>query len=90
MIASSEYARADAVKRDFRVGDRVRLPAQRPTQLVGRDGAYVGWSEMMDQYLDKVAIVTWLTNPERGTVLLDIDNGGWFWLMDWLSPADDP
>lgn len=68
-------------------GDRVRLPAVRPKSTYDRAGTDVGWNGEMDQYLDRVSTIDLVT--ETGRILLDIDDGEWVWLMDWLEPEPD-
>jgi hypothetical protein len=45
----------------------------------------VGWNVEMERYLGAEATVT-EADEERGSVHVNIDNGLWYWLMDWLDP----
>lgn len=75
-------------RRDFSAGDRVRLPITAPEHTYARTGWDVGWVPRMDQFLGSVATVTG-ADREEGTVSVDIDEGHWIWLMDWLAPLSD-
>jgi hypothetical protein len=71
--------RPRVVKRSFKMGDRV-LIARRGTKDV-----LPGWNDDMDHFVGKEATVT--GESERDTVRLDVDDGQWYWDLDWLEPA---
>jgi hypothetical protein len=70
----------------FKVGARVRLPSERPQQLIDRSGTDVGWNAHMDQYLGQSSDVI---EASIGTVRVAVDGGRWLWSTSWLEPADD-
>lgn len=73
--------------RDWRAGDRVRIPAvPQPEFVSGAGYVTINWTPEMDEYTGQTATVT--EADDDRSVLLDIDDGDHWWAMDWLGPAD--
>lgn len=72
--------------RSFAAGDLVRLPREVPGATYARDGTDIGWSPAMERYLGVETRVK-AADDAWGTVLVEADDGGWLWLMDWLDPV---
>lgn len=68
--------------KDFKIGDKVRIPTQ-PQNMVAGEDLTIGWSSGMDEYLGQEAEVIFVDDDD--TVRLDIDNGGFWWESEWLQ-----
>lgn len=76
--------------RSYDVGERVQLPRVEPDSTYARSGTDVGWNPDMDDFLGLTAMVTEIDEEEPDVVRVDVDNGKWYWLMDWLKPVEKP
>jgi hypothetical protein len=77
-------ARAVRPQKEFHVGDRVRLPVIAPAHTLDRDGNRVSFNESMESFLGMPAEI--VEARPNGWTRIDLDNGDWVWLMDWLEP----
>lgn len=83
--AKPAEARASRRAKQFRVGDRVRLPRVVPTHTLDRNGNPVSFNRHMENFLGMSAEIEQVMDD--GWTRIDLDNGDWVWLMDWLEPA---
>jgi hypothetical protein len=83
----TESRRVARAPRSFGVGDLVRLPREIPSSTYARNGRDIGWSEHMERYLGEETKVRAL-DEDRGIVNVEVDDGHWYWLMDWLDPVE--
>lgn len=74
--------------RTFEVGDVVELPSLVPTSTTGHDGLELGWNSDMTNLLGQTGTVTGHANDGSGAVHVDVDDGTWYWLPEWLTPVD--
>jgi hypothetical protein len=72
-------------QRRFKKGDKVRIPNQPQPDFLIEDGV-IDWAPGMTQHAGKAAIVTF-ADTDR-TVHLDVDDGVFWWAMDWLEPVE--
>jgi hypothetical protein len=79
-------ARVARPAKEFSVGDRVRLPRVAPTHTLDREGNEVSFNRYMENFLGMSAEVVEVMS--HGWTRIDLDNGDWVWLMDWLEPLD--
>lgn len=70
-------------RRTFKVGDVVKIPDRRQPDFRTTKGLNVGWVDDMDIHAGKLATVEEVDDDR--TVLLDVDDGEWWWAMDWLQ-----
>jgi hypothetical protein len=76
--------------KSFEIGDQVRLPARVPASHIARDGRDIGWNKEMTTLLGEVTTVVEIDPEVDGVVHVAADGGKWFWLTDWLTPAEGP
>jgi hypothetical protein len=85
-VLAQDGRRSSRSSRSYTEGDLVRLPREEPKSTYARNGVDIGWNQEMERYLGAEAKVV-TASEERGSVHVDVDEGTWHWLMDWLDPV---
>jgi hypothetical protein len=60
-----------------------------PASQTTRDGYDLGWNQAMTALLGEVTTVIAIDERFIDTVHIAADNGGWYWLMEWLTPVEE-
>lgn len=77
--------RHEQPKEEFREGDMIRLTST-PQRIAHRPGMSIDWKPEMNQFCGEAARI--IKVDEDRSVLIDIDDGEYWWAFEWLTPIE--